>query len=359
MNELGQLIMTGISGTTLTTVEEKFLESENIGGVILFAHNYESPAQLAELINNIQRCRNEYPLFISVDQEGGRVCRFRNGFSKIPPMWDVGRIDSPKLAFHLAKIIAAELTACGVNVNFAPVCDVLINPMNKVIGDRAFGSTEEVVSKFVSSFIRGFQTNNILACAKHFPGHGSTTKDSHFDLPIVKRTLEELRETEFKSFTKAIKARVEFVMMAHLVVDSIDTELPTSLSPKAYDILRNELRYTGMIITDDMEMKAITDNYTLEKAAVMAISAGADIIEYRSFESSVAALEALKEAKKVKSLRNELIQEKVNRINQAKKSHLSNYKQVYIPEIAHQVNTGTSQALIKEIEDKITHTASV
>jgi beta-N-acetylhexosaminidase len=354
MSELGQLIISGISGKSLTNDEESFLESENIGGVILFKENYESPAQLAELVNQIQRCRKEYPLFISTDHEGGRVCRFKDGFSFIPPMQDIGLTDSPKLAFHLAKIMADELNSCGVNVNFSPVCDVLTNKANKVIGDRAFSDDDESVSKFVSSFIRGFQTNGVMACAKHFPGHGSTKLDSHFDLPIIKKSLEELREVEFKPFIKAVKSRVEFVMMAHLVVDSIDSKLPTSLSKKAYELLREELRFTGMIITDDMEMKAISDKYSYEEAAVMAISAGADIVEYRSMECAKLALEGLKQAKKTKEIKNDVINEKVERILKAKKSYFSEYKPIYIPEISKKMKTASSQVLIKEIQDKIT-----
>jgi len=353
MDQLGQLLITGISGTSLTEEEREFIEKENIGGVILFANNYDSPAQLAELVNSIQQCRSEYPLFVAVDNEGGRVFRFRSGFTNFPPMYEIGLTESPKLCFHIAKIMADELNACGINVNFAPVCDIWNNPNNKVIGDRAFGKDEETVSKFSSSIIRGLQTNGILACAKHFPGHGSTTKDSHFDLPIVKRTMEELERDEFKPFVKAIKSRVEFVMMAHLVVDAIDNELPTSLSPKAYEILRNDLKYNKLIITDDMEMKAITDNYSVEDAAVKAIGAGADIIEYRSFDLAKKALAGLQEARKVKALKNERLKESFDRVLSAKKEYLSEYSPVYIPDIAKKVNTGASKSFIKEVQDKI------
>ncbi len=353
MNELGQMIMTGISGTSLTKEESVFLESENIGGVLLFAHNYESPAQLAELVNSIQQARKEYPLFIAVDNEGGRVFRFKDKFTQMPSMYDVGLTNSPKLCFHVAKIMADELSACGVNVNFSPVCDIWSNPNNKVIGDRAFGKDEETVSKFVSSIVRGLQTNGILGCAKHFPGHGSTTKDSHFDLPIVKRTREELNDEEFKPFIKAIKSRVEFVMVAHLIVDSIDSELPTSLSAKSYEIIRNELKHSKLIITDDMEMKAITDNFGVEEAAVKAVNAGADIVEYRSMEMAQRALEALKEAKKTKVIKNDRFKESLSRIEEAKKEYLSEYKPVYIPDIAKKINTGANQSLMSEIQEKI------
>jgi beta-N-acetylhexosaminidase len=353
MNEIGQIIMTGISGTTLLPEEADFLEKENIGGVLLFSHNYDNPAQLAELVNSIQQTRKEYPLFIAVDNEGGRVFRFKKQFTQFPPMYEVGLTDSPKLCFHIAKIMADELSACGVNVNFAPVCDIWTNPNNKVIGDRAFGKDEDTVTKFVSSIIRGLQTHKVLSCAKHFPGHGCTTKDSHFDLPIVKRTMEELREDEFKPFIKAIKSRCEFVMMAHLIVDAIDSELPTSLSPKAYKILREELKFNKLIITDDMEMKAISDNYTYEEAAVLAIQAGADVIEYRTMETARRALEGLKEARKTKTIKNERFNESLKRIEQAKKEYLSEYQPVYIPDISKKVNTGASQSLMNEIKDKI------
>jgi len=353
MNEIGQLLMTGISGIHLTDEERAFLEEENIGGVLLFSHNYENPAQLAELVNNIQQCRKEYPLFISVDNEGGRVFRFKSGFTQFPPMHDVGLTDSPKLCFHIAKIMADELNACGVNFNLAPVCDIWTNEKNKVIGDRAFGNDEETVSKFVSSIIRGLQTNGILSCAKHFPGHGCTRKDSHFDLPIVKRTREELEEVEFKPFIKAIKSRVECVMMAHLIVDAIDSELPTSLSPAAYKILRDEFKHTKLIITDDMEMKAITDHYGVGEAAVMAVKAGADIVEYRTMENARVALSSLKEAKRTKEIKNDRLKESLDRIEMAKKEYLSEYNPIYIPEMTKKINTGASQVLMKEINDKI------
>lgn len=357
MSDIGQLIMTGISGIHLSDEERSFLEDENIGGVLLFAHNYENPAQLAELVNNIQQTRKEYPLFIAVDNEGGRVFRFKSGFTQFPSMYDVGLTDSPKLCFHIAKIMAEELNVCGVNFNFAPVCDVWTNEKNKVIGDRAFGNDEETVSKFVSSIIRGLQKNGVLSCAKHFPGHGCTKKDSHYDLPIVKRTRKELEDLEFKPFIKAIKSRVEAVMMAHLIVDAIDPELPTSLSPSAYKILRDEFRHTKLILTDDMEMQAITDNYGVGDAAVMAINAGADIVEYRSMEKAREALEALKKAKQETKKEKRLIQTRVKdsleRVKSVKKEYLSEYKPIYIPEIAKKMNTAASRALMKEIVDKI------
>lgn len=353
MNNLGQLIFTGISGTSLTDEEAQFLEEENIGGVILFSKNYESPAQLAELINTIQNCRQEYPLFIATDHEGGRVQRFRKGFTDFPAMLDIAQSDSPKQCYTVHKIMAEELSACGVNVNLSPVCDIFTNEKNKVIGDRAFGTDHETVSKYISSAIRGLQTNNILGCAKHFPGHGDTTLDSHYDLPIVKTPMEELKEREFQPFIKAIKSRVEFVMMAHLIVEAIDPELPCTLSPKAYKILRDDMKFSKLIITDDMQMQAITDHYGTGDAAIMAINAGADIVEYRDMKEAQIALEALKEAAKTKKLKNSVIMDRYNNIQKSKKQYFTEYRPTYIPDVSKKVGNATNQRFLEELKKLI------
>ncbi|MDD0854454.1 beta-N-acetylhexosaminidase [Halobacteriovorax sp. GB3] len=349
MNSIGQLIFTGLSGTSLTDDEREFLESEDIGGVILFSKNYENPAQLAELVNSIQQCRREYPLFIAVDHEGGRVIRFKSGFTQFPPMHDISLTESPKQCFHVHKIMADELAACGVNVNLAPVCDVWTNDKNKVIGDRAFGKDPETVSKFVSSAIRGLQTGNVLACAKHFPGHGDTVLDSHFDLPKVSKSLDELRDVEFIPFVKAVKSRVEFVMMAHIIVEGIDPKLPCSLSEKAHQILRDEMKYSKLIISDDMQMQAITNHYGVEEAAVMAINAGSDIVEYRDMEFAKKALEGLKEAVKTKKIKNAVLTERLQNIQRSKKGYFKEYKPIYIPDVAKKVGTSSSKTFVEEL----------
>ena len=353
LSNLGQLIFTGISGKTLTEDEKNFIEKENIGGVILFSENYENPGQLAELVNEIQTLREEYPLFIAVDHEGGRVVRFKNHFTKIPPMLDLAKTTSPKLCFRITKMMAEELSICGINVNLSPVCDVLSNPDNQIIGDRAFGSDPDKVSAFISSAIRGFQTNGILACAKHFPGHGDTAIDSHFNLPIIKKSMEDLRKVDLPPFIKAVKSRVEFVMVAHVIIEGLDPDLPCSLSPKAYDLLRKELRFTKLIITDDMQMKAIADRYSTGEAAAMAIGAGADIIEYRDMDEAKLALEGLKEAVRNKTIKPEILKKKFDRILESKKTYLSEYKPNYIPDIKKVVGSKASENLMKEVQDKI------
>lgn len=353
MDNIGQLIISGIKGLTLLPEEAEFIRKSKLGGIILFAHNYSDPAQLAELVNAIQKERDEYPLFISVDQEGGRVVRFKTHFSQLPPMLTLSKLDSPKITFEIHQLLAKELAACGVNICYSPCCDILTNPENKVIGDRAFGEDVETVEKHISAAIRGLQTNGIMACAKHFPGHGNTFKDSHFDLPYVKTTLEELRNRELQPFVKASKSRVEFMMMAHLMVDAIDDQFPTSLSEKAYKFLRDETKFAKIIITDDMEMKAVADRYTIEEAAVMALKAGTDMLLYRFMEDAEKAYKAVTEAVKKRVLQKDDMEAKLHRVEKCKKEYLSDYRPIYIPDVAKIFKNQESKVLIAQVNDQL------
>lgn len=353
MTQLGQLVFTGLSGFTLTEEEKNFIEKEDIGGVILFSKNYDSPAQLAELVNNIQMLRKEYPLFICTDHEGGRVVRFKTHFTQFPPMLEIAKLDSPKLVFDVATIMSEELLACGVNLNLAPVCDIWNNEQNKVIWDRAFGTEHETVSKFISSMIRGFQTNGLLSCAKHFPGHGNTIKDSHYDLPIVKKPLDKIREEELQPFIKAIKARVDVIMMAHIIIEEIDPDLPCSLSPRAHELLRGELKYKGLILSDDMQMKAITDLRGTGEAAMMAIKAGSDLVEYRDMEEAALGLEGLKKAQKDKVIKPQEFADRLSRIEENKKRYFTDYKPIYVPDIEKKFNRKETKLFIEDLRRRI------
>ena len=350
LDNYGQLIISGIKGTSLDAHEVDFIRDEKLGGVILFSHNFEDPAQLAELVNSIQKLRDEYPLFIGVDQEGGRIMRFKKHFTQFPAMLDLAKVDSPKLVFEVHQLLAKELAACGINLSFSPVCDILTNPDNKAIGDRAYGYDAETVEKYISAAIRGLQTNGLLSCAKHFPGHGGTTQDSHFELPLVKTTLEELKTREMIPFIKASKSRVEFMMMAHLMVDALDDKLPTSLSPKAYEFLRQETKFTKVVITDDMEMKAISDKYSTEEAAVMALDAGADMLIYKTMEQAEKALKAIREAAKKRTIKKEALTEKLGRVERCKKENLASYQPIYIPKIAESFNSQDSKKVMDQLK---------
>jgi beta-N-acetylhexosaminidase len=346
----GSLIITGIHGTSLTAEEKDFLRDETIGGVILFSHNFEDPAQLAELVNSIQSHRDEWPMFIAADHEGGRSVRFKKGFSQFPAMLEVSRMDSPKLTYEIHAVMGKELAACGVNLALSPVCDILTNLDNKVIGDRSFGQDALTVEKHISAAIRGLQTSGVLACAKHFPGHGNTSKDSHFELPFVKESVEELRARELIPFVRASKSRVEMIMMGHLMVDAIDNKWPTTLSARAYQFLRDETKFSKIIITDEMEMKAIAEKHTAEEAAFLALDAGSDMLLYRDPATAMRVVASLKEALKSKKLKKEKFLEKIARVEACKKEHFKEYKPIYVPKITQSFNSPEAKKALENCQ---------
>jgi len=322
MKNLGQFFITGISGTELTLEESKFLTNEDIGGVILFTKNFESPKQLRELTHSIQTLRKENPFFISVDHEGGRIIRFKKYFTQFPPMLSIASLDCPETYYKVAKIMGEELSSCGINLNFSPVCDIFTNPKNEVIGDRSFGRDFISINKMIPSFLKGLRDTNILTCAKHFPGHGDSLEDSHFDLPVLKTPLKILKEREFLPFKCAIDSGVDFVMMGHLLVDAIDPNLPSSLSPKTHELLQKGFNFNGLIISDDFQMEAITKKYTDGQAITMSLKAGTDIVEYRDMDYTRKCLEELKKSQKDKEISSELLLRKLTKISKFKNERI-------------------------------------
>ena len=281
--KVGQLIMVGFEGTQPNETIETHIRERFVGGVVLFSRNIQSPQQTAELTNELQRLASatarQIPLFIGIDQEGGWVIRLKEGATVLPGNMALGATDSTELAERAGEVTAVELAAVGVNLNFAPVMDVNNNPQNPVIDRRSFGESAELVSRLGVAYIHGLQDNGILGTAKHFPGHGDTTVDSHFDLPTVNHDRERIHALELHPFRAAIDADVAAIMTAHIVYPAFDADRPATLSPTILtDLLRKELGFDGLIITDDMEMKAIDDRYRSGEAAVMAVEAGADIV---------------------------------------------------------------------------------
>lgn len=311
--ELGQVFITGIAGLSLLEEEAEFISNAGIGGVILFARNYSSPEQLIALVNQLHSLPLHRPLLISVDQEGGRVVRFKKDFTQFPPMLDIGGKNSPTYTYDVHSTLARELKVFGITINFSPVCDIFSNPENKVIGDRAFGKTANDVSSQITAAIRGMQKQGVVACAKHFPGHGDTVLDSHFDLPIIEASVEMLRERELIPFHRAVKTKVEMIMMAHLLLPVIDDQLPCSLSAKAYEWLRKELHFTRLIVTDDMEMEAITKRWGVEEAAILSFVAGADLLIYRNLNTTKKAYDAVLKEFGVNATIKALLPQKIER----------------------------------------------
>jgi beta-N-acetylhexosaminidase len=294
--QIGQLLIAGFNGATVP-IELKSLAREfGLGGVILFARNVAEPEQVAELAFEASRLVPDLPLWVSIDQEGGRVARLKAPFTEWPPMATLGRSGDVALAGRFARALASELKSVGITLDYAPVLDIHTNPKNPVIGDRALAEKAEHVARLGAAIVRALQAEGIAACGKHFPGHGDTSTDSHLELPLVEHPPERLREVEFAPFRAAIEAGVATIMTAHVLVPALDEKRPASLSRTiVHDLLREELHYDGVILSDDLEMKAIAAAYEVPSAAVLAIEAGCDgvLICSGHHDTQAAALEAL------------------------------------------------------------------
>ncbi len=270
-------LIIGISGTALSKEERELLQEIKPLGVILFKRNYRDIEQLVNLISDIKNCIGRDDTIICVDQEGGRVQRFGEPFTIIPAAEVIGSTENEYLAEEVGRIIATELLACGVNMDLAPVCDINTNPENKVISDRAFGKSADIVMRMSESVMNGMSQSGLLTCAKHFPGHGDTTVDSHETLPVSEKVFEELYERELLPFINIIEKGIDAVMMSHILYKNIDGGLPASMSKRIIEFLRNGIGFDGVIISDDMEMKAISKIYSVPEAALISIKNGLDI----------------------------------------------------------------------------------
>jgi beta-N-acetylhexosaminidase len=278
-HQIGQLLMAGFPGGSLTVELRALAREFSLGGVIYFARNVEEPAQVAEVSREIATLTADVPPWVAVDQEGGRVARFRKGFTLWPPMATLGRSGDVELARRFARALAAELRAVGITLDFAPVLDIFTNPKNTAIGDRALADRADEVARFGVAIISELQQAGIAACGKHFPGHGDTLLDSHHDLPIVEHDAERLRAVEFVPFRAAIAADVASLMSCHVLVPAFDEARPGTLSPAIVQgLMRDELGWQGLVFTDDMEMKAITNRMPVPDACVAAIAAGCDAV---------------------------------------------------------------------------------
>ncbi|MEH7334566.1 beta-N-acetylhexosaminidase [Neobacillus drentensis] len=282
LNEkIGQMIIAGFDGTTVNTNTQTLINKYKVGGLILYQPNVKEAAQLVNLINAIKttNSKNKVPLFISVDQEGGRVHRMPTSIQNTPSARIIGNKNDENYAYNIGRVIANELQDFGFNTDFAPVLDIQSNPNNAVIGDRSFGSNSSVVSKLGVSMMKGISSGNIIPVVKHFPGHGDTSVDSHLELPLVKNDLTRLEKIELVPFNNAFKNHADMVMVAHILVQKIDPNYPASMSKAIItNLLRKQYGFGGVVISDDMTMGAIVKHYKLKDAAVRAINAGSDII---------------------------------------------------------------------------------
>lgn len=268
----------------------------DLGGVIYFARNILMPEQVRELSKEASGLARDWPLWISVDQEGGRVARLKSPFTLWPPAMTLGRSGADGLAERFARALGAELKAVGINMDFAPVLDVNTNASNPVIGDRALGDRTEDVARLGGVIIRTLQEAGIAACGKHFPGHGDTSVDSHHGLPVIEHDRRRLEAVEWVPFRRAIAEGVAAIMTAHVLVPALDEERPATLSRAVVQAaLKDALGFQGVVMSDDLGMKAVSEGTDQATLAVDAIGAGCDVVLLcnSSIDEQVAALEAL------------------------------------------------------------------
>ena len=275
---IGQLVIAGFAGLTLPAELRAIAREFDLGGVILFARNVEAPLQVAEVAYDVKQLA-EVPPWVSVDQEGGRVQRLRAPFTEWPPPASLGRCGDASVAARFGRALARELRSVGVTLDYAPVLDVHTNAANPVIGDRALSDDPVAVARLGAVLIGALQAEGVAACGKHFPGHGDTSRDSHLELPVVEHEPERLRDVELRPFRAAIEAGAAAVMTAHVRYPALDEAAPATLSRAVVGgLLRDEMGYDGLVVTDDLAMGAIAKHQAPAPAAVEAVRAGCDLV---------------------------------------------------------------------------------
>lgn len=280
--KVGQLLMLGFGGTRMDRTIAAFLDDMQPGGVALFSRNIDSPEQTMALIRDVRAHDPAgVPMFVSVDQEGGNVVRLKKHATILPSAMALGAANDPDLARRIGQSLGRDLRLLGFNMNFAPVLDVASNPNNPVIGIRSFGSSPKAVGELGAAYVQGLQSEGVLAVAKHFPGHGDTDSDSHYHLPVLDHDRTRLDEVELYPFARAFAEGLDAIMTAHIALPALTDsgDLPATVSERVLtQLLREELGYDGLVITDGLEMQGIVQRFGSGEAAVRAILAGADMV---------------------------------------------------------------------------------
>lgn len=350
--KIGQMLIVADYSTNMNDNLLNKLNKVKPGGFILFSENFDSYEQATKLIEDIKNTSN-LPMFISIDQEGGKVQRLKKlsdaEITIIPSMYKLGLTNDPNLAYEVGKVIGEELRVFNININFAPVLDIYSNPKNTVIGNRAFGTTSEVVSNMGISLAKGLEETGIIPVYKHFPGHGDTLEDSHNTLPIINKTKEELMNMELKPFIEAIENDAKIIMVSHLAVPKITNDYtPASLSRTIVtDLLKEELGFDGLVITDALNMGAITNAYTEEEIYTNAINAGVDILLMPDFD--IETINIIKQAITNNEIKEEEIDDSVRKILELKYDLLeeeNTYIKEYLGSIEH-------QEIISKIDEEV------
>ena len=323
---VGRLAIVGFHGHSVPVTLSDLIKAFDLGGVVYFARNIVEPQQAAELSREVAALGREWPLWIGVDQEGGRVARLKAGFTEWPPAITLGRSGDETLASRFADALAAELAAVGINIDFAPVLDVLTNPSNTVIGDRALSERAEDVARLAAVVISSLQRAGVAACGKHFPGHGDTREDSHEHLPVVEHDRRRLDAVELVPFKRAIAEDVAGLMTCHVLLPALDERRPATLSPAiVQQLLKDTLGFKGVVFSDDLGMKAVSTAATLGETAVEALVAGCDAVLLcnSTVDEQVTALEAIIRAAEAGQLTQTRIDDALGRHERMKVRFLS------------------------------------
>ena len=334
--KIGQMLIIYDTHETVDKELKEFIADIKPGGFIINQSNITTFAKTKKYIADL-KANSDIPLIISIDQEGGSVQRLQNLEDKkatyVPSMFYVGKTKDYNLAYEVGKVLAEDMRTLGINLAYAPVCDIFSNPNNKVIGNRSFGTSPNLVANMCTSLGKGLEDNGIIATYKHFPGHGDTATDSHTSLPVINKTYTELLNNELIPFKKAIENDAKIIMVAHIAFPSLTgNNTPSSLSKEVItDLLKDKLGYDGLVITDALNMGALTNNYTDEEIYVKAVEAGVDLLLMPSD-----AKEAIKAIKN--NISEERIDESVKKILLFKYTYLKDnvLDESYLNSKAHQ-----------------------
>lgn len=349
--KIGQLLIVGLDGESIDDNTRELIQTYKVGGFILFSRNIVDVNQTLKLLNDLKdlNSENDIPLFLSVDEEGGLVTRLSKIYTRIPEAVKVGNKNDKEISFEFGELLGLRLKSLGFNLDFAPVLDVNSNPDNPVIGSRAFGSNVDVVMNNGIEVMKGIQSTNVIPSVKHFPGHGDTSVDSHIQLPLVEKSLEELESLELIPFKKAIDEGADMVMVAHILYTELDSEYPSTMSYRIMtELLREKLGFNGVIISDDMTMGAIIENYTLEEGVIRFLEGGGDIASIcHGRENPMLVINKIKEAIDNGTITMEELNEKVYRILKLKNKYSLNN------DIIESIDIEEINRLTKELNSKI------
>lgn len=351
--KIGQLMIFGLNGTSIDQHTIDMIEKNHIGGFILFKYNIEDENQTVELLNSLKtkNTSNSIPLFLSIDEEGGRVARLSDIFSKLPEAKKIGYINNKDISFEYGKILGMRIKSLGFNMNFAPVFDVNSNPENPVIGDRAFGSTVDIVADNGLEVMSGINSQNAISIIKHFPGHGDTLVDSHENIPVVNKDFDQLMDLELIPFIKGIEEDVDGIMVGHISYPDLDKKYPSTMSNSIINkLLREKLLYNGVVLSDDMTMGAIVEDYNIEDASIEFLKAGGDILLIcHGYEKQIKVIDKVKGEVEKGSISMEELDGKVYRIIKLKQKY--NIEDSIIDEIEIDSINNQTKELLNRIED--------